>query len=134
VPAWDCDIDHTVAYPAGPTHASNLKCLCRAHHLLKTFFDGWTDAQLPNATIVWTSPTGHVYTTEPEGGHWFTGLGDPTGEPSLQPVNATNPGRCLKMPPPRRPPTQDRQRATAAERAASHIRNSSRQSARDELC
>ncbi|MGD1240212.1 hypothetical protein [Mycobacterium seoulense] len=28
-PAEFADIDHTVPYPLGPTHASNLKCLCR---------------------------------------------------------------------------------------------------------
>ncbi|MDR3661295.1 MAG: DUF222 domain-containing protein [Mycobacterium sp.] len=33
-PAERCDIDHTIPYPAGPTHPSNLKCLCRFHHLL----------------------------------------------------------------------------------------------------
>ena len=30
-PADVCDIDHTVPYPYGPTHPSNLKCLCRFH-------------------------------------------------------------------------------------------------------
>lgn len=31
-PAWDCDLDHTIPYAqGGPTHASNLKCYCRAH-------------------------------------------------------------------------------------------------------
>lgn len=35
VPADRCDLDHTIAYPVGPTQASNLKCLCRKHHLLK---------------------------------------------------------------------------------------------------
>ena len=39
-PATNCDIDHTVPYPVGPTHPSNLKCLCRFHHLLKTFWNG----------------------------------------------------------------------------------------------
>jgi hypothetical protein len=34
-PAYGCDIDHTVPYPVGPTHASNTKCYCRFHHLLK---------------------------------------------------------------------------------------------------
>ena len=34
VPARFCDIDHTVPYPYGPTHASNLKCLCRHHYRL----------------------------------------------------------------------------------------------------
>jgi hypothetical protein len=28
-PAYGCDIDHTVPYPIGPTHASNTKCYCR---------------------------------------------------------------------------------------------------------
>ena len=41
-PAQVCDLDHTVAYPVGPTHPSNLKCLCRFHHLLKTFWNGAT--------------------------------------------------------------------------------------------
>lgn len=31
VPAGNTDIDQTVPYPAGPTHPSNPKCLCRAH-------------------------------------------------------------------------------------------------------
>jgi hypothetical protein len=30
-PAEFCDIDHTIPYPAGPTHPSNLKCECRKH-------------------------------------------------------------------------------------------------------
>ncbi|MEE6180054.1 HNH endonuclease signature motif containing protein, partial [Mycobacterium sp. 050134] len=59
-PADRTDIDHTLAYPAGPTHPSNLKCLCRKHHLLKTFWAGWRDKQFPDGTIEWTSPTGHT--------------------------------------------------------------------------
>ena len=53
VPADVCDVDHTIAYPVGPTCASNLKCLCRKHHLLKTFC-GWFDQQLPDGTVIWT--------------------------------------------------------------------------------
>ncbi|MGU3651144.1 DUF222 domain-containing protein [Mycolicibacterium sp. A43C] len=121
VPAWNTDIDHTVPYPAGPTHPSNLKCLCRAHHLLKTFHD-WRDTQLANGTVVWTSPTGHVYTTEPEGGHWFTGLGDPTGEPSLQPSLPGNAKHCLKTPTRDRSRAEDRTRRITAERAANRCR------------
>jgi hypothetical protein len=30
-PAEFCDIDHTIPYPTGLTHPSNLKCLCRKH-------------------------------------------------------------------------------------------------------
>jgi Domain of unknown function (DUF222) len=68
-PADLCDIDHTVPSDAGgPTHASNLKCLCRKHHLLKTFWSGatgWHDEQLPDGTVIWTSPSGHSYRTAP---------------------------------------------------------------------
>src|SRR5690606_38536727 len=51
-PAQHCDIDHTIPYPHGRTHPSNTKCLCRLHHLLKTFC-GWQDTQLADGTIVW---------------------------------------------------------------------------------
>ncbi|MCV7176790.1 DUF222 domain-containing protein [Mycolicibacterium sphagni] len=64
-PAEFCDVDHTIPWPWGPTHASNLACVCRKHHLLKTFWAGWRDRQHPDGTIVWTSPTGHTYTTQP---------------------------------------------------------------------
>ena len=64
-PAEYCDVDHTIAWPWGPTHASNLACTCRKHHLLKTFWTGWRDQQHPDGTIVWTSPTGRTYTTQP---------------------------------------------------------------------
>ena len=76
-PAQVCDLDHTVAYPVGPTHPSNLKCLCRFHHLLKTFWNGlggWRDRQLPDGTIMWTSPTGHTYITYPGSLHLFPKL------------------------------------------------------------
>jgi hypothetical protein len=33
-PAARCDIDHTVPYPRGTTHPSDLKLYCRTHQLL----------------------------------------------------------------------------------------------------
>jgi hypothetical protein len=36
-PADVCDVDHSIAYPVGPTCASNLKSLCRKHRVLQTF-------------------------------------------------------------------------------------------------
>lgn len=80
-PATAADIDHTVPHPVGPTHASNLKCLCRFHHLLKTFWTGpggWRDRQDPDGTITWTSPTGHTYTTHPGSRLLFPTLCRPT--------------------------------------------------------
>ncbi|WP_234790312.1 HNH endonuclease signature motif containing protein, partial [Mycolicibacterium mucogenicum] len=68
-PATASDIDHTVPWPAGPTHPGNLNPKCRKHHLLKTFYggpDGWQDRQHPDGTIVWTAPTGHTYISVPE--------------------------------------------------------------------
>lgn len=35
-PAVDCDLDHRLPWPHGPTAASNLVALCRRHHRIKT--------------------------------------------------------------------------------------------------
>lgn len=107
-PAEACDIDHTVPYPAGPTHPSNLKCLCRFHHLLKTFH-GWTDHQFPDGTVVWTAPTGYTYVTKPEGAHWYPQLGKPTGTPEVTEEPVRKPGRGYCMPKRKRTRAQERQ-------------------------
>jgi hypothetical protein len=66
VPASRCDIDHVVPYPIGGTHASNLVCLCRKHHLLKTFWVGdWSLTLAADGSATWTSPTGKTYVTYP---------------------------------------------------------------------
>ncbi|WP_380173703.1 hypothetical protein ACFEMC_03630 [Kineococcus sp. DHX-1] len=36
VPAVDCDLDHVVPFPQGPTRAENLRAFCRSHHRFKT--------------------------------------------------------------------------------------------------
>ncbi|MGO8937436.1 MAG: HNH endonuclease signature motif containing protein [Mycobacterium sp.] len=75
-PAVICDIDHTTPFnhqdpsAGGPTVLENLKCLCRQHHRLKTF-GGWRDRQLADGTVIWTSPSGHVYRTSPAGTDLF---------------------------------------------------------------
>lgn len=122
-PAEFADIDHTIAYPLGPTHASNLKCLCRKHHLLKTFWPGWRDQQLADGTIVWTSPSGREYITRPGSRLLFPTLCLPTGElpsaPSSQPLSAQ---RGVMMPRRRRTRQQDRARRIDAERALNAAR------------
>ncbi|MDT5339021.1 MAG: hypothetical protein QOD90_4526, partial [Mycobacterium sp.] len=80
-PATTCDLDHTIPWPYGATGASNLKCLCRFHHLLKTFWGGdggWRDRQLPDGTIVWTAPDGRTHTTTPASRLRFPTLSEPT--------------------------------------------------------
>lgn len=112
-PAEVCDIDHAIAYPVGPTHPSNLRCLCRKHHLLRTFWigdDGWRDTQLPDGTIIWTAPTGHTYVTHPGARLHFPGWDITTGP--LAPAAAGTPSpadRGLRMP--RRHRTREADRA-----------------------
>ncbi|BBY25333.1 HNH endonuclease signature motif containing protein [Mycobacterium stomatepiae] len=89
-PATESDLDHTIPHSlGGRTHASNLKCLCRFHHLVKTFW-GWRDRQLPDGTVVWTAPSGHTHVTAPGSALLFPDLCAPTGE-AASPVR---PDRC----------------------------------------
>lgn len=113
-PAAFADIDHTVAHPEGATHASNLKCLCREHHLLKTFWtgpDGWADHQLPDGTVVWRSPTGRDYRTTPGAALLFPDWDTTTGA-LMRPENTPSSSgpRTEKMP--RRRRTRDAERTS----------------------
>ncbi|MEO6087959.1 MAG: DUF222 domain-containing protein [Umezawaea sp.] len=65
VPAHRADLDHTTAFPDGPTEAANLGVMCRAHHRLKSHDPRWTVAQPTPGTFVWTSPSTRVYVREP---------------------------------------------------------------------
>jgi hypothetical protein len=53
-PAEQCDLDHAVPYPQGPTSAANLGPLCRRHHVLKTHY-GY---HLIPEQQVWRTPAG----------------------------------------------------------------------------
>jgi hypothetical protein len=117
-PAVDCDLDHTVAYrDGGWTHASNLKALCRKHHLLKTFW-GWRDKQLPDGTVIWLLPDGHTYVTTPGSALLFPNLCTPTGD--LPPTPATRAVHCgdrhMRMPTRARTRRQSRAHRVSAER------------------
>ena len=115
-PAIGCDIDHTIPYArGGATHPSNLKCLCRLHHLMKTFWD-WHDEQLPDGTIIWRLPDGHTYVTTPGSALLFPGLGAPTGQlPALQPPERCG-ERTAMMPLRTRTRAQNRAHRVATER------------------
>lgn len=125
-PAEVCDVDHTVPFPLGPTHPSNLKLLCRYHHLLKTFFAGpagWADRQEPDGTVVWTSPTGHTYLTKPGGSLLFPALAVPTGTLTL-PTWSPSPAetRGLMMPARRQTRALDRAARIRWERGINEAR------------
>ncbi|MES5378836.1 DUF222 domain-containing protein [Mycolicibacterium conceptionense] len=108
-PVARCDIDHTAPWPVGPTHPSNTKLYCRAHHLIKTFCPGWTDRQFPDGTVEITTPTGHTYLTEPHGAAMFPDLAHPTGDLDLPQPDAPSPTRAAKMPKRTQTREQDRQ-------------------------
>ena len=112
-----CDLDHTVPFgDGGLTHASNLKCLCRIHHLLKTF-GGWHDRQLRDGTVIWTSPSGDTYVTTPGSALLFPTLCAPTGALTA-PTTTTPPyaDRAMMMPKRSRTRAQNRALRVAAER------------------
>ena len=62
------DLDHVAPHAeGGRTTCTNLCCLCRSHHRLKTFARGWTFRMEPDGTLHVTSPTGITRTTRPPG-------------------------------------------------------------------
>jgi hypothetical protein len=128
-PAFDCDLDHTVPYAdGGPTHASNLKCYCRTHHLVKTFW-GWRDQQLPDGTIILTSPSGKTYVTTPGSALLFPSLCLPTDDlqaPRSDPTTNDYSDRTAMMPRRRRTRQQDRAHRIAAERRQNHVARTTR--------
>lgn len=59
-----CDIDHVLPWPAGPTQALNLICLCRRHHRLK-HATAWRPELLDDGRVIWTDPYGQQWVTHP---------------------------------------------------------------------
>lgn len=118
-PAVNCDVDHTIPYAdGGPTHASNLKCYCRTHHLVKTFW-GWREQQLPDGTLILTSPSGRTYVTTPGSALLFPslcrGIGAiPSPEVDVAPDYCAE--RTAMMPKRRRTRAQNRAARIATER------------------
>ncbi|MGH3642609.1 MAG: DUF222 domain-containing protein, partial [Mycobacterium sp.] len=124
-PATKCDVDHTIPWPYGPTCASNLKCLCRKHHLLKTFWagdPGWRDQQLLDGTVIWTTPDGRTHVTTPGSRLLFPELCQPTA--AVAPVDVpARPAHTAGLRMPRRKTTraQDRARRINDERTLNAV-------------
>ncbi|MDQ1604486.1 MAG: hypothetical protein QOE01_2331 [Actinomycetota bacterium] len=64
-PARCCQLDHAVPFPHGPTAEPNLGPLCQHDHIDK-HKSGWRYQLLPDGSVRWTSPSGHVHTKPPE--------------------------------------------------------------------
>jgi hypothetical protein len=64
-PAGRCDLDHTQPWhDGGVTCECNLAPLCRHHHKCKQS-DGWELQQPGPGILVWTTPAGRHYVTQP---------------------------------------------------------------------
>ena len=68
VPAAECDLDHLVPFPEGPTSADNLHALCRRHHGLK-HEGGWRVEATSRGGLRWTSPQGASALSHPDDNH-----------------------------------------------------------------
>ncbi|CAN5180506.1 HNH endonuclease signature motif containing protein [soil metagenome] len=105
--AWRADLDHSVPFDhdnplrGGWTRNANLDPKCRQHHRLKTFECGWQDKQFADGTIEWTSPSGRVYRSTPDGADLFDDIA----------------GACDMAKPRRRNHRRDKARRTAQTRA-----------------
>jgi hypothetical protein len=87
-PARRCQVDHVIPFDhdaaaegrpqPGPTASDNLAALCTFHHRLKTH-SAWTYHVIGPGRFEWTSPHGHRYRRDPDGG--TTRLDHDTGPP-----------------------------------------------------
>ncbi|MCZ2848704.1 HNH endonuclease signature motif containing protein [Modestobacter sp. VKM Ac-2978] len=67
-PAARTDLDHVCAHrDGGATDCTNLCCLCRRHHRLKTHAPRWRFTMTDNGVLTVTTPSGVTRTTRPPG-------------------------------------------------------------------
>jgi hypothetical protein len=75
------DHDHVNPHACGgETTCTNLCCLCRMHHRLKTLFRGWLFAMEDDGTLHVTTPSGVTRTTKP----WALRRRPPPPEPPAE--------------------------------------------------
>jgi hypothetical protein len=64
------DLDHVIEHArGGPTCCTNLCCLCRSHHRLKTRHNNWHFRMDDDGVLTVTTPSGITRTTRPPGLH-----------------------------------------------------------------
>ena len=62
------DLDHVLAHAeGGETDCTNLCCLCRRHHRLKTHAHGWRYVMTPDGVLTITTPSGVTRVSRPPG-------------------------------------------------------------------
>ncbi|MGG7464629.1 HNH endonuclease signature motif containing protein [Plantibacter sp. YIM 135347] len=69
--AKGCELDHTVPWSeGGETNVGNLAHLCPKHHHLK-HETNWSLKPGSDGALHWISPSGQVFTTEPDPPDWY---------------------------------------------------------------
>ncbi len=66
MPSRRTQFEHFIPYPLGPTAEWNTGPACGPDHRLKTHRPGWRVERLPDGSVAWTVPTGHVYLRPPD--------------------------------------------------------------------
>jgi hypothetical protein len=62
------DLDHVIEHArGGATCCTNLCCLCRSHHRLKTRYSDWRFEMTHDGVLRVTTPSGITRTTRPPG-------------------------------------------------------------------
>ncbi len=61
--ARNCENDHLIPWPQGPTSSRNITSDCKHHHLAKHHY--FTVERLPGGTIRWHTPLGRHYDRNP---------------------------------------------------------------------
>jgi hypothetical protein len=98
VEARQCDLDHDIPWPVGPTQVSNFTDKHRQHHRVRTA--GWWQAHRDeSARVTWRTAAGRTYVTLPK--DWFDGLRPDDLSP---PPASTLPPPRAPTPPPQTPP------------------------------
>lgn len=100
---------------------------------MKTFW-GWREQQLPDGTLILTSPAGRTYVTTPGSALLFPNLCFPAG--AIPAAEADSPpdycaDRTAMMPTRRRTRAQDRAHRVAAERRRNHQARQAKRRERD---
>jgi hypothetical protein len=62
--AVNCDAEHDLAHPAGPTCACQMGPCCRRHHRVKQ--EGWSKTRGQGSAVRWDTPTGRSWTSPPQ--------------------------------------------------------------------
>jgi hypothetical protein len=96
--------------------------------LIKTFW-GWSDQQLPDGTVIWTSPSRDTYITMPGSALLFPQLCAPTGVLDAIPDRQRRTDHTAMMPKRCRTRAQNRARHVLDERRHNRLLRQSRQTA-----